>query len=63
MPRNGKGGSVSDSENLSETPGDHSKGMADLIFKLAKQILQRSHGMMIESHEKIGDYDYSEGSY
>jgi hypothetical protein len=52
MPRNGEGGSVSDSENLSETPGGHGKGMADLIFKLAKEILQRNHRMMVETHEK-----------
>jgi hypothetical protein len=38
------------SENLSETPGDQSKGMADLISKLAKEILERNHGMMVESH-------------
>ena len=52
MPRNGKGGSVSDSKNLCETPGDHGKVMADLIFKLAKEILQRNLRMMVENHEK-----------
>ncbi len=52
MPRNGEGGGVNKSENLSETPGDQSKGMADLILKLAKGILQRNHGMMVETHGK-----------
>jgi nitrogen-specific signal transduction histidine kinase len=42
------------SENLSEIPGDQSKGMADLILKLAKEILQRNHGMIVETHgEKL----------
>jgi hypothetical protein len=40
------------SENLSETPQDQSKGMADLILKLAKDILERNHGMMIETRKK-----------
>jgi hypothetical protein len=40
MPRNGEGGGANKSENLSETPRDQSKGMADLILKLAKEILQ-----------------------
>ena len=31
MLRNGEGGSVNKSENLSETPGDQGKGMADLL--------------------------------
>jgi len=39
-------------ENLSETPGDQKEGMADLILKLAKEILQRNHGMMVEIHGK-----------
>jgi nitrogen-specific signal transduction histidine kinase len=47
---NGGGRPANTSENLSETPGDQSKGMADLILKLAKEILQRNHGMMVETH-------------
>jgi nitrogen-specific signal transduction histidine kinase len=47
---NGDGKPVNKSENLSETPEDQSKGMADLILKLAKEILQRNHGMMVETH-------------
>lgn len=47
---NGDGRPVNKSENLSETPGDQSKGMADLILKLAKEILERNHGMMVETH-------------
>ena len=43
---------VNKSENLSETPGDQKEGMADLILKLAKEILQRNHGMMVETHGK-----------
>jgi hypothetical protein len=39
------------SENLSETPGDQNKGMADLILRLAKDILERNHGMMIETRK------------
>ena len=39
-------------ENLSETPEDQKEGMTDLILKLAKEILQRNHGMMIETHGK-----------
>jgi hypothetical protein len=33
MPRNGEGGGVNESENLSETPGDQSTGMADLKLR------------------------------
>ena len=47
---NGDGRPVNKPENLSETPEDQSKGMADLILKLAKEILQRNHGMMVETH-------------
>jgi nitrogen-specific signal transduction histidine kinase len=47
---NGGGRPANTSENLSETPEDQSKGMADLILKLAKEILQRNHGMMLETH-------------
>jgi nitrogen-specific signal transduction histidine kinase len=39
-------------ENLPETPEDQKEGMTDLILKLAKEILQRNHGMMIEIHGK-----------
>lgn len=49
---NGDGKPVDQSENLSETPRDQSKGIADLILKLAKDILERNHGMMIETHGK-----------
>jgi nitrogen-specific signal transduction histidine kinase len=46
---NGDGRPVDRSENLSGTPRDQTKGMADLILKLAKDILERNHGMMIET--------------
>jgi nitrogen-specific signal transduction histidine kinase len=52
MGFNGDGKPVDPSENLSEAPGDQSKGMADLILKLAKDLLERNHGMMIETHGK-----------
>jgi nitrogen-specific signal transduction histidine kinase len=48
----GDGEPVDPSENLSETPQDQSKGMADLILKLAKDILERNHGMMIETRKR-----------
>jgi len=38
------------SENSSETPGGRGKGMPDLILKLAKEILEKNHGMMVETH-------------
>jgi hypothetical protein len=44
MLRNGESGSVSDSENLWETPGDHGKGMAGLIFKLAREFFKEAMG-------------------
>ncbi|MGO8988774.1 MAG: hypothetical protein ACLQHW_07830 [bacterium] len=47
---NGNGKPVKQSENLSEVPPDQTKGMADLILKLAKDILERNHGVMIETH-------------
>jgi nitrogen-specific signal transduction histidine kinase len=47
---NGNGKRVDQSENLSEVPLDQTKGMADLILSLAKDILERNHGMMIETH-------------
>jgi hypothetical protein len=43
---------VDPSENLSETPQDQGKGMADLILKLAKDTLERNRGMMIETRRK-----------
>ena len=46
----GNGKPVDQSENLSEAPRDQIKGMADLILRLAKDILERNHGMMIETH-------------
>jgi signal transduction histidine kinase len=49
---NGVGKPVDQSENLSETPRDQSKGMAELILKLAKDILERNHGMMIETRKR-----------
>ena len=49
---NGDGKPVDPSENLSETPRDQSKGMADLILKLAKDLLERNRGTMIETHGK-----------
>ena len=48
----GDGEPVDPSENLSETPRDQSKGMADLILKLAKDLLERNHGMMIETRKR-----------
>lgn len=44
--------SVTPAENSSETGGDPKEGMAHLILKLAKEILQRNHGMMVENHGK-----------
>ncbi len=49
---NGNGKPVNQSENLSETPEDQKGGTTDLILKLAKEILERNHGMMIETHGK-----------
>lgn len=49
---NGNGKPVDQSESLSETPGDQSIGLADLILRLAKDILERNHGMMMETHGK-----------
>lgn len=47
MARNGEGESVSESENLSKTQEGQGKGMADLILKLAKEIIQIKRGMMV----------------
>ncbi len=52
MDRNVEGGEVNRSENLSETAQDQSNGMAVLVLKLAEDILERNHGMMIETHGK-----------
>jgi hypothetical protein len=49
---NAGGKPVDQSEDSSETPGDQSIGLADLILKLAKDILERNRGMMIETHGK-----------
>ena len=47
---NGDGKPIDPSENLSETAQDQGKGMAELILKLAKDTLERNHGMMVETH-------------
>ena len=49
---NGDGKRPNHSENLLDTPVDQKEGMTDLILKLAKEILQRNHGMIIETHGK-----------
>jgi signal transduction histidine kinase len=49
---NGNGKAVNPLENLSDTPGDQKEWMADLILKLAKETLQRNHGIMIETSGK-----------
>ena len=49
---NGNGKPVDPLENLSEVPPDQSKGLADLILKLAKDILERNRGVMIETHRE-----------
>jgi len=54
MPRNGESGTVSDSENLSVTPGDHGKGMAGLIFKLATKIEEDIRGFSLICPLNIG---------
>jgi hypothetical protein len=46
---NGSGRPVDPPENSSEAPRDQTKGMADLILRLAKDILERNHGMMTET--------------
>ena len=43
---------VNQLDNLSETQGNQKEGMNGLILKLANEILQRNHGMMIETHGK-----------
>ncbi len=49
---NGDGKPADPSESLSETPEDQSKGLADIILKLAKDILERNRGTMIETHRE-----------
>jgi nitrogen-specific signal transduction histidine kinase len=49
---NGNGKPVNQLENLSETPEDQKEGTTDLILILAKEILERNHGRMIETHGK-----------
>jgi nitrogen-specific signal transduction histidine kinase len=49
---NGNGKPFDQLENLSETPEDQKGGTTDLILRLAKEILERNHGMMIETHGK-----------
>ena len=49
---NSNGKPADESESLSETPGDQSIGLADLILKLAKDILERNRGRMIETHRE-----------
>jgi hypothetical protein len=49
---NGDGKPFDQLEILSETPGDQKGGTTSLILKLAKEILERNHGMMIETHGK-----------
>ncbi len=49
---NGNGKPVEQPESPSETPGDQGMGLADLILKLAKDILERNHGMMAETHRE-----------
>ena len=46
---NGDGKPGNTSEN-SETPGGQREGMPDLILKLAKEILEKNHGMLVETH-------------
>ena len=41
-----------DGDGKPETPGDQDKGMADLILRLAKDVLERNHGMMIETRKR-----------
>jgi hypothetical protein len=52
MSTSAEGGGPNKSENSLDTSGEQSNGMTDLILKLAKEILERNHGMMIETHGK-----------
>jgi nitrogen-specific signal transduction histidine kinase len=49
---NGDGKPFDQLEILSETPEDQKEGTTDLILRLAKEILERNHGRMIETHGK-----------
>jgi len=49
---NGDGKPFDQLEILSETLEDQKGGTTDLILRLAKEILERNHGMMIETHGK-----------
>jgi len=51
---NGEGKPASKLENPPEIPGEQGSGVTDLILKLAKEVLERNHGRMAESHgEKL----------
>jgi len=41
-----------DGDGKSGAPGDENQGMADLILRLAKDILERNHGMMTETRKR-----------
>jgi len=43
---------VNQLENLPDAQRDQKEGMIDLILKLTKEVLQKNHGMMIETHGK-----------
>jgi nitrogen-specific signal transduction histidine kinase len=43
---------VNQLDNVAETPENQKEGMSGLILKLANEILQRNHGMMVEAHGK-----------
>jgi nitrogen-specific signal transduction histidine kinase len=49
---NGNGKPVDQAENLSEIPGGQSIELADLILKMAEDILERNRGMVIETRGK-----------
>ena len=52
MSTSAEGGGPNKSENSLDISGEQSNGMTDLILKLAKEILQRNHGMMVETNGK-----------
>jgi len=43
---------VNQLDNVAETSENQKEGMTGLILKLANEILQRNHGMMVEAHGK-----------
>lgn len=53
MSTNAEGGGPNKSENSLDTSGEQSNGIADLILKLVKEIFQRNHGMMVETHGEV----------